>query len=229
MKESYAKYLLEKTKKDYNLIASDFSITRKNEWKELEFLRDFIKEGEKVLDIGCGNGRLLKILHKNINYFGIDFSENLIKIAKQKYPQFNFLVADALNLPFKDNFFDKVISIAVLHHIPSKKFRLLFLKEAKRVLKNEGELILTVWNLRQQSKYIPLILKNNLLKIFGLTKLDFFDIMIPWNKKINRYYHCFSKRELNNLVESAGFQIKEISFLKRNKKKLNIYLRAKKV
>jgi len=229
MREFYARYLLRKTKKDYNLIAQDFSITREKEWKELEFLKDLVKEGEKILDIGCGNGRLLKFFHKNIRYFGVDFSENLIEIAKGKYPQANFLVANVLNLPFKDNFFDKVFSIATLHHIPSEKFRLLALKEIKRVLKDGGELILTVWNLRGQIKYMPLILKNNLLKIFSKTKLDFFDIMVPWFQKTNRYYHCFSRGEIKNLVDRAGFQIKEITFLKRNGKKLNIYLRAKKI
>jgi ubiquinone/menaquinone biosynthesis C-methylase UbiE len=144
MDQKYAKYLLEKTREDYNLLAEDFSRTRSVVWEELKLLGKYILPGDKILDLGCGNGRLLQILgEKNIEYFGVDNSEKLIKIAKEKYlhpPQvfgtqkfgrarINFQVADALNLPFSDNFFDKVYSIAVLHHIPSTEFRLQFLKE----------------------------------------------------------------------------------------------------
>jgi Methylase involved in ubiquinone/menaquinone biosynthesis len=145
---NFARDLLKKTKEDYDSIAQDFSRTRQSFWKELEMLKDYVKEGEKVLDIGCGNGRLFQILKdKNIEYTGIDFSKNLIELAKKKYPEGNFLVANALNLPFKENTFDKVFLIAVLHHIPSKELRSQVLKEAKRVLKPQGLLILTVWNL----------------------------------------------------------------------------------
>jgi cyclopropane fatty-acyl-phospholipid synthase-like methyltransferase len=52
-----------------------------------------------------------------------------------------------------DNEFDRIISIAVLQHIPSKKYRIKFLKECLRVLNIEGKLILTVWLVKTGSKY----------------------------------------------------------------------------
>jgi len=177
------------------------------------------------LDLGCGNGRLIELFQdKEIEYFGVDNSEELIKIAKEKYPDKNFQTADALNLPFSGNFFDKVFSIAVLHQIPSKELRLQFLKEVKRVLKPGGQLILTVW-VFHQPKELFLIFKATLLKILSLSRLDFGDFFEPWGKKLQRYYHDFSKRELFNLAKEIGFRVKDVGVV-RNKRgnRRNIYL-----
>ncbi len=179
MEQQYAKYLLEKTRRDYNKIAEDFSGTRSKMWKELGFLEEYLKEKDRALDIGCGNGRLYELLReREIEYYGVDFSEKLIDIAKSKFPLAKFQVADGLELPFSDNFFDKAVSIAVLHHIPSEKFRLEFLKEAQRVLKPGGVFILTVWNLNKRRKSL-LLLKYTILKILGKTQLDFGDVFVP--------------------------------------------------
>lgn len=180
---------------------------------------------DKVLDLGCGNGRLLQLLKDmDIEYFGIDNSEELIRLAKQEYPNNNFRVADALNLPFPDNYFDKVYGIAIFHHIPSEELRLRFLEEVKRVLKPKGILIMTVWNLNQIKNW-KLILKYSFLKIIGLSKLDFGDVLVPWAKTCQRYVHNFSRRGLSKLVKKAGFQVKEIGILKRPEKKdNNIYI-----
>jgi len=190
---------------------------------------DYLTEGEKVLDLGCGNGRYYKIVkEKGVDYVGVDNSERLIKIAQEKYHGVKFQTADALNLPFPNNYFDKVYSIAVLHQIPSEEFRLQFLREAKRVLKQEGLLILTVWKFHDK-KEIFLFFKYTILKLIGKSKLDFKDIFEPWGKKTERYYHWFSKRELANLVKREGFKVEEVGIIKKETgKRQNIYLVAKK-
>jgi len=229
MNPDYAKYLLEKTRQDYNLIAEDFSRTRIQVWEELKFLEKYAQENEKILDLGCGSGRLYELFkEKTIDYYGVDFSNKLIEIAKNRYPQFKFQVADALNLPFPNNFFDKVFSIAVLHHIPSEELRLQFLKGIRKVLRPEGKLILTVWDLRILKRSI-LFFKYGVLKILGKSKLDFGDVFIPWGKEILRYLHIFSKNELKKLAGMAGFSVKEIKILKRPKsRRSNILLIAEK-
>lgn len=212
MNREYAEYLLRKTKDDYNLIAEDYARTRHFTW-DIENLAQYLSSGDKILDLGCGNGRLIEILKdKNIDYFGIDFSEKLIETAREDYPEAKFQVADALNLPFPENFFDKVISIRVLPHIPSKEFRLQFLREVKRILRPEGLLILTAWYLYgfSNKKNFLSMLKNAFLKIIGKSKLDFGDALVPWDKKVMRYYHYFTKRELEKLVEESDFEVKEI-------------------
>lgn len=54
-----------------------------------------------------------------------------------------FSVADALNLPFQNSKFDLIYSIAVMQHIPGKEYRLKFLSECKRVLKDNGKVVIT--------------------------------------------------------------------------------------
>ncbi|GAG26732.1 unnamed protein product, partial [marine sediment metagenome] len=106
MDEKYAQYLINKTFSDYNAIAQQFSSTRAYNWKDLGYLKKFCSNGDKVLDLGCGSGRLISLLkEKQIKYTGIDSSSDLIKIAKEKYPNFNFQLGNALNLCFKSNSF----------------------------------------------------------------------------------------------------------------------------
>lgn len=212
MEREYAEYLLNKTKEDYNLIAEEYASTRHFTW-DIENLVQYVSSREKILDLGCGSGRLLEILkNRNINYFGIDGSKNLIEIAKKNYPAFKFQVADVLSLPFPNNSYDKIFSIRVLMHIPSEEFQLQFLKEAKRVLKTGGLLILTawyLWRLRSKRNFL-LMVKNAFLKIIGKSKLDFGDALIPWGKKAMRYYHYFTTGELKKLTEKSGLKVKKI-------------------
>lgn len=226
----YAKYLLRKTRQDYNLIAQDFSRTRREIWEEMRFLfANFLMAGERVLDLGCGNGRWFKLFQEyRVDYIGVDSSENLIEIARQEYPHARFQVVDALSLPFSGDFFDKIYSIAVFHQIPSKNFRLQFLKEAKRVLKPEGILVLTAWKFHRPKEAL-LLFKYTILKLIWKSKLDFKDVFQPWGKKIQRYYHYFSQAELVNLVQKSGFEVQKAGIVKNQRgNRQNIYLIAKK-
>jgi ubiquinone/menaquinone biosynthesis C-methylase UbiE len=228
MEKEYAEYLLVKTRENYNLIADDFSRTRDEIWDEMFFLfENYLKAGDKVLDLGCGNGRWFKLFQTySADYIGVDSSVKLIDIAQKNNPEAKFKVEEGLNLSFPDNWFDKVYSIAVFHHIPSKEFRLKFLEEAKRVLKPGGTLILTVWKLKEQSY---LLIKYTILKLLGKSKLDFRDIFEPWGKKAERYYHCFSESELIDLVKKSGFKIKEGGLIRNERGNLqNLYIVAQK-
>jgi len=237
MKKEYAEYLLKKTKEDYSLITETFSQTRYSLWPELTFFRKYVQEGERILDLGCGNGRLFELFkNKNVEYIGVDNVEKLIEIARKKYPEAKFRVADCLNLPFPANFFDKIYSISVLHNIPSKEFRIQYLKEAKRVLKPEGFLILRVWDFWRRKAFPKLFLKYTFLKLIGChppaSQLDFFDVFAPWkdskgNIIIERYFHCFRKNELENLAKEVGFKIKKIWRAGKDPR-TNIYLIAEK-
>ncbi len=203
--------IIEKTKNDYNLISQQFSSTRKKTWKEFGFLFENLKEGISVLDLGCGNGRFYQLFEgKKIDYCGVDISEKLIEKAKENYPKASFEVANALNLPFKDKKFDFVFSVAVFHHIPTVEERIRFLKESKRVLKKNGILKISVWNLLEYKK--ELYFKNIAKKLSG--KISFRDAFIPWkNSKgeiiTERYYHFFTEKELEKIV-GEFFEIKEI-------------------
>ncbi len=219
MKLNEAKKIMTKVQEDYNLISSPFATARDKLWPEMKFLFDEAKKEEKVLDLGCGNGRFSKYLEE-VDYVGIDFSEKLIEEAKKRFSEKNFLVGDAVNLPFENEFFDKIYGVAIIHHIPSAKYRLKVFLEAKRVLKKDGVLFLTAWNLTENNKM--LLVKNFIKNIFSfnLSCRDFFI-------KRERYYYLFKKGELSFLAKKAGFRkIKE--GVLREKNRNNFYLIAKK-
>jgi len=203
--------ILIKTYNDYNAIAERFSRARKNIWPEFNFLFEEVKEKERVLDLGCGNGRFYEKL-MNTNYTGIDSSQKLIKIAKKNYPNVDFKVASAFDIPFENEEFDRIYCLAVLHHIPQKYYSR-FLEETKRVLKNGGLLILTVWNLNER--------KNK----EDVKKINDKEILIPWHGIENQYFYIFDQKELEKLFKD--FKIINKGEIK-IKKFLNYYLILKK-
>lgn len=233
MKEKYARSLLEKNRDDYNKIADIFA--QKRDWIPPDFtiLEQYINKGERILDLGCGNGRLKKVVGNKADYYGVDVSEKLIEIAKERYPDGEFFLAEGLSLPFKDSFFDKVFCLAVFHHIPSKKFRRDFLKEIKRVLIPGAQIVLTVWHLTDNPKASCSFFKYTLLRLIGKTRLDFKDIFYPWKNSmgevlIYRYIHIFSEKELEKLVQEIGFIVKKKGILGRSEKGKNIFFLAQK-
>lgn len=192
-----------KTKSDYNLIADKFASTRQHNWDDINSLiQIYVKTGDKILDLGCGNGRLISILPENISYNGIDISTELIKKARTRYPHNNFQIGNLLSLPYADQTFDTIIAIASLNHIPSDQLRQQAINEIHRVLKNNGIFITSNWNL-DQDKY---------KKYFNLDpQLDANDAMIPWKDNLgktiaNRYYHLFTLEEIEQLLSRFELQ-----------------------
>ena len=232
------------------MIADDYARTRAFIPDDIRSLGKYVFPGEKILDLGCANGRFYEVLEdKNTDYYGVDNCEKLIEIAKRKYPKAKFQLldevsplqglpsspsfaaarlAEAINLPFPNNFFDKVYCISVFHHIPSPELRIKFLEEVKRVLKPEGLLVLRVWDFWKRKIGFKLLLKFSFLKIIGASKLDFFDAFIPWKDQkgkvlIQRYFHLFTKKELENLVKIVSFKIKN-SWRSGEDPRTNIYI-----
>lgn len=202
---------MNKTQNDYNEIASEFTGKRGAPWPFLEELLQGV-EG-RVLDVGCGTGRIFDLLG-DVDYVGIDSSEEMIREARKGGGR--FLVGDGLDLPFPDNEFDAVVSIATLHHIPSRKLRRRFVQEMRRVLKPEGKIIITVWNLNRK-QFFKKRLESVFQKIMGRSKIGWFDMLYPWkddegNLIAQRYHHCFLKGELLRLFKKEGFQIEEGGF-----------------
>jgi len=186
MKEKTAKDLLKKVKKDYSSIADEFSNTRNHSWPEFELTKPYLKG--KIVDLGCGNGRLYEYLkeksinkEEKIDYIGIDNNENFLNIAKKKYKNAKFLYGDLLSIPINENSANTIISIAAFHHIPSKVLRKKSVQEIRSKLCSDGIVILTVWNLFQ-GKYIKYALKSLFKFFIQFGKYDWSDTFIPWSK-----------------------------------------------
>ncbi|MFA7209741.1 MAG: methyltransferase domain-containing protein [Parcubacteria group bacterium] len=216
MRKNLIGKILQETEAGYDRMAEKFSGTRNFFWPDLAFIKNHISEGAKVLDFGCGNGRLLEILKdKRLEYYGVDSSQGLIDLAKSRYPEpgLHFLkTSGQASLPFPDDFFNTAVSIAVFHHLPDKKFRLDTARELYRVLKPDGKIIVTAWNL-WQPKYRKYIWKNMARKILLGSRLDFFDCEIPFKnnagEKFKRFHHAYTLEGLSGLFLQAGFRIEE--------------------
>jgi ubiquinone/menaquinone biosynthesis C-methylase UbiE len=88
---------------------------------ERVFLPTVLSPGVDVLDIGCASGgffNIMRSLQPGIRYTGIDISPTAIQIARQRYPEARFEVADATAIPFRDNAFDFVHCTGVTVHVP---------------------------------------------------------------------------------------------------------------
>ena len=153
----------------------------------------------RVLDLCTGTGDIAGIIKKacpRADITGVDFSENMLKIAEKKHPNIEFVKADCTNLPFEDNSFDFVTISYGLRNIEDYDSAL---KEIRRILKPDGQFMH--------------------LDFGGKTFLgNLFEILVPFFAKIfmqdNSAYkylseskHNFwSPQELVDIVKSYGFE-----------------------
>lgn len=71
----------------------------------------------RILDLGCGTGRLSeKLLSLSDNVYGVDASREVLKIAREKHPHLKLAFAEAIDLPYENDFFDLVVINGSLHH-----------------------------------------------------------------------------------------------------------------
>src|SRR6056297_538689 len=146
MKNKKIKQLRKIVKDNYQEIANDFNQTRKKYlWPELLKQCKNVFPKAKVLDAGCGNGRLIEGLkNKQIEYLGFDNSYELIKLAKKNYPNYTFKEIDIFNIEeIENNYYDYIFLIAVILHVPGKENRIRIIKDLSSKLKEGGKLIIS--------------------------------------------------------------------------------------
>lgn len=103
-----------------------------------------VRPGMRVLDVATGPGHVAAAaLRRGAGPLGIDLSEGMLALARERHPAIEFLQADAENLPFSDSSFEAVAGNFVLNHLPRPKRAL---AELRRVLAPGGRLALSVWD-----------------------------------------------------------------------------------
>ncbi len=132
---------------DYSKIADKYDGNRiRQDLQSDETLLKFIKASKNqdfnILDLGCGTGNYLKVhveLFKsyNINWYGLDLSEDMLRIAKEKVPEVKFYNGSASVLPYINDQFDYIVNNFAFHHFNEK---LKVLQEVTRCLRSEGVL-----------------------------------------------------------------------------------------
>ncbi len=88
--------------------------------------------GDSVVDVGCGNGLLLRRIHGK-KLTGVDFSPEMLKQAYKRQPDATYVRADAARLPFCDRSYDTAVCIDMLHHLNDDNAQIKAIKELLRV------------------------------------------------------------------------------------------------
>lgn len=169
----------------------EFSNTRFSIWDKVkEFSNNFTKDSY-VLDAGCGNGKNMIYLNNKCNIIGIDSCKNFIKLCKDR--KLNVIESNILNLPFERNTFDFIISIAVIHHLTSESDRIKAINEMLRVLKPDGQILISVWAYESDkfSNNKKFIIGNNIVK---------------FNNK-ERFYYIYDFLHFTNFLKDFNSQI----------------------
>jgi ubiquinone/menaquinone biosynthesis C-methylase UbiE len=156
----------------------------------LESIEEFLKhlpEHPSVLDAGCGPGRESMIFHqKGAKVTGVDLSEGLLKVAREKNPEIEFVKANFLQLPFNDNTFDGVWSHASLVHLETIDDVQKALAEFFRVLKRDGIVYIAVK--AQTGNEKTAVVSDTL-------------------SKHERFFRYYTSEELTGLLLATGFEM----------------------
>ena len=201
----------------YDEIGTHFSRTRQktygnggsSNWLVTDKYLSKLKSGQSVLDVGCGNGKLVSGLPEGVEYLGTDFSKTLLDEAKKLYPKHKFVYGDVVNPKHWVDLgkYDAIFCVAVLHHIPEREQQVYILKECRKHLKSGGFLYLTVWNLWQE-------------KFLQYQIDDHFEV--PYNAKWKRYCVAYDVQTLTDLMTEAGLTVEEMFFADRDGKKASV-------
>lgn len=177
----------------------DNMATKRDKWlkrnrfyyKEVtKFLKYNIPENASVIEIGCGNGFLINQLKPGKGY-GIDISEEMIKTAKEKYPDYHFLHMDAENIQIDETFDFIIISDTIGYFEDVQKA----FTELQKISHESTRIIISYQNFF----WLPLF---NLVEWLGLKMRS---------KKIN----WLNTQDIVNLLELSDLEVvkKERRFL----------------
>ena len=168
----------------YNQLASDYDENRFGnsygqfiDFQERKILNKIFKtKSNNVLDLACGSGRL-----SNYATSGADASEEMLKIAKKKFPKNEFFLAQSNQLPFENESFERCFTFHFIMHLNEENFEKT-INEVYRILSKNGTFVFD----------IPV---KNRRKILNQNKAD-------WHAALS-----FDQKEIEKLINNK-FEIK---------------------
>ena len=159
-----------------------------------------IDEQDKILDLCTGTATSAINIAKaktNIKIVGVDLSKDMLKVAKDKVKRagirnIKLYQMDATQLKFKSNSFDKVLLSLILHELDEELADKIIM-EAKRVLKDNGKIIITEWEPSEQLSKKILFAPLHYLEPKSYRKFikkDLYSYFERHGLKIQQYEHC---------------------------------------
>ena len=171
-----------------------------DEWYKEEILKptiiDFVKllpEHPIVLDLGCGPGHeSMRLSSAGAHVTGIDFSEECIRIARERTPQCHFEVMDIRELDSRLGNFHGVFACASLIHIDVQTMPEV-IKRIRDVLVNPG--------------YVELVVQD------GEGIKDSMSLLEVDGRKLQRTVYCYTKDTLTTVAEKVGLEFEREGYL----------------
>jgi SAM-dependent methyltransferase len=221
MREEVTNLLNDLNRTFYDELAEAFAASRGA--SEPGLVRAFaqMQPGARVLDLGCGQGRVAALLPASCEYVGMDFSAEMLAIAERTVNtgQYSghlgsaprFVVGNLLDPAWPTlvpGHYDWVILRAVLHHIPGAENRQAIVNSAVECLTAQGHLVLANWQFLEIER-----LRRRLLPwdVVGLCPDDVEpgDYLLNWRREGYgvRYVHLIDEGETADLAAHAGLTV----------------------
>ena len=186
-------------KKDYN--------------NEVNFLMNFIKDNDSIIDIGCGTGvHMALISKKGFKIEGLDSSNQMLDIAKTKVKT-NFYLQSILDINI-DKKYDIVISMfAVINHLKNTDELKLSLINMKKILNENGKIILDLHNPQKSGKKVDKIDDIERTMEWDYNRKTHIETsQITFKVDNNKYqdshvFRIFSIEEIKNCCKDVGLKV----------------------
>ena len=182
-------------KEGYDKIAELYDKDRLifNNDPELSFFVELLPKNAKVLDVGCGSGFVAKyLIENNCSVVGIDTSFEMLKLAKKRIPEVEFIEMDMTKFSFPDDSFNGIVSLYAIFHISKEKHASLF-QSFYKILKPGGVLFFSIGTYEWEGTE------------------EYYGAKIFWSN--------YSPEKTLSLVKNAGFEIILEEFLERGGEK----------
>lgn len=226
--------LIYTTRRAFDEIAPQYLREDKHWGCDMDLICEYVEKFENpmVIDLGTGHAwhimSMFFLCSTKLEWsVGIDFSDNMIKEARKMLSLVRYkggplsdkvrlLKADILSIPFQSEVFDVVLMLNnTLGNLPSHSFvkakenRIRALQEVRRILRESGYVIISVYNadtLTEKDNYGDVFMLD-----FKQSNLETFDLIVRLKETATPYYsHWFTQKELCKLLESAGLEIVDL-------------------
>lgn len=188
----------------YDFLNGMLSFTLDDGWRKKAIRLADIEDSHRVLDLACGTGDMIleiKKQHPLCHLFGGDFSINMLHYCKEKIPECPLSAADAHNLPYKDNSFDRITMAFGFRNVTDKPKGL---SEFWRIIKPGGKVCILELT-KPENPFISFFYKLYFMYILPAVAGLFS------SKKAYKYlpesvYQFPSRQAYRQLIQNAGFK-----------------------
>ena len=241
MNEATRARLLEINRDFYTTVTAPFNATRQAHTPGKARLVALIgaqPEGEplRVLDVGCGNGRLafmLEALGRPIDYVGVDAASGLLELAAENtrdliHVRTRFIQADLAGDSWSEALagnFDAVLCLATLQHMPGYALRSRLVTTLGRLTADDGILIISAWQFMESDRLRARVLPWEEADV-DATQIEPGDALLPWKQEVYavRYVHQTTAQEFTRLATDSGLRITDTFRADGREGNLNLYV-----